>query len=226
MKINQAAVVVNIIKQKCSLKYWTRKMPRRYELKRRASRQNETRQRIVEATVHLHQTLGGAKTTISAIAEKAGVERLTVYRHFPDEKALLTACTSHYLALNPPPDPAAWERIFGAEERLRTALSAIYAFHRRNEPMFSRTASDLEEIPVLREVLAPFLAYWAQVRDVLSAPWHVSGRQRTRVRAFVGHAISFQTWRSLVREQVLKDAEVVDLFVKAVSCVSKDEPKG
>ena len=86
-------------------------MPRRYALKRRADRQNETRQRIVEATVHLHQTIGGAKTTISAIAEKAGVERLTVYRHFPDEKTLFTACTSHYLALNPPPDPAAWEKI-------------------------------------------------------------------------------------------------------------------
>lgn len=201
-------------------------MPRRYELKRRASRQNETRQRIVEATVHLHQTLGGSKTTISAIAEKAGVERLTVYRHFPDEKALFTACTSHYMALNPPPDSAAWEQIPEAEQRLRTALRAIYAFHRRTEPMFSRAASDLEELPVLREVMTPFFAYWDRVHEVLCAPWTVSGRQRMRVRAFVGHAIHFQTWRSLVREQKLKDAEAVDLVVKVVLCLaSKDASK-
>src|SRR5512145_967939 len=176
-------------------------MPRRYELKRRANRQNETRQRIVDATVHLHQTLGSAKTTISAIAEKAGVERLTVYRHFPDERALLTACTSHYLTLKPPPDPTEWERIFEGEQRLHAALTAIYAFHRRTEPMFTRAARDLEENPVLREVMAPFFAYWERVHEILCAPWKVSGHQRIQVRAFVGHAINFQTWRSLVREQ-------------------------
>jgi len=195
-------------------------MPRRYELKRRASRQNETRQRIVDATVHLHQTVGGAKTTISAIAEKAGVERLTVYRHFPDERALFTACTSHYLALNPPPDPSKWEKISQAERRLHTALTAIYAFHRRTEPMFTRADRDLEEIPVLREVMAPFFTYWERVHESLCAPWKVSGHQRIRVRAFVGHAIRFQTWRSLVREQRLKEAEAVELVVKIVLCLA------
>ena len=198
-------------------------MPRRYELKRRADRQNETRQRIIDATVHLHQTLGSGNTTISAIAEKAGVERLTVYRHFPDEKALFTACTSHYLALNPPPDPAEWEQISQPEQRLHTALTAIYAFHRRTEPMFIRAASDMEEIPVLREVMAPFFAYWNGVHDVLCAPWKVSGRQRMRVRALVGHAINFQTWRSLVREQKLKDSEAVDLIVKLLRCLTSED---
>jgi AcrR family transcriptional regulator len=201
-------------------------MPRRYELKHRARRQNETRGRIVDATVHLHQTLGSANTTISAIAERAGVERLTVYRHFPDEKALFTACTSHYLALNPPPDPGEWETISQAEQRLHTALTAIYAFHRRTEPMFSKQASALEEIPVLREVMAPFFAYWRRVHEILCAPWKVSGRQRTRVRAFVGHAISFQTWRSLVREQKLKDAEAVELALKVVLCLACKDAKG
>ena len=201
-------------------------MPRRYELKRRATRQNETRKRIVEATVHLHQTVGSAKTTISAIAEKAGVERLTVYRHFPDEKALFTACTSHYLALNPRPDPGAWEQISRPEQRLHTALTAIYAFHRRTEPMFTRAANDLEDIPVLREVMAPFFVYWDRVHEVLCTPWKVSGSQRKRVRAFIGHAINFQTWRSLVREQKLKHAEAVDLVVKVVLCLaSKDAAK-
>ena len=96
-----------------------------------------------------------------------------------------------------------------AEERLRTGLTAIYAFHRRTEPMFARAASDIEEIPVLREVLAPFFAYWKRVHAVLCAPWKVSGRTRVRLQALVGHAMSFQTWRSLAREQKLKDAEAV-----------------
>ena len=195
-------------------------MARKYELKRRLERQNETRQRIVEATVHLHQTLGGAKTTISAIADKAGVERLTVYRHFPDERALFAACTSHYLGLNPPPDPNEWEKIAEPEQRLKAALAAIYAFHRRTEPMFVRAAADLEEIPVLREVLAPFFAYWKRVQEILCAPWKARGAAKLSVRALVGHAISFQTWRCLVREQGLKDADAVDLLVKMVRCVS------
>jgi AcrR family transcriptional regulator len=199
-------------------------MPRRYELKRRASRQNETRQRIIDAAVHLHQTLGSGNTTISAIAEKAGVERLTVYRHFPDEKALFTACTSHYLALNPTPDPAAWEQISQPEQRLHTALTAIYAFHRRTEPMFTQAARDLQEMPVLREVMAPFFAYWERVIEVLCAPWQVTGRQRKQVRAFVGHATSFQTWRSLIREQKLKDAEAVDIVVKVILCLASKSP--
>lgn len=105
-------------------------------------------------------------------------------------------------------------------------MTAVYAFHRRTEPMFTRAAGDLEQIPVLREVLVPLFAYWERVRAVLCAPWKVSGHERMRVRALVGHAISFQTWRSLAREQKLRDAEAVDLLVKVVRCVSsKDASK-
>src|SRR6476620_7794449 len=68
-------------------------MTRRYELKRRAERQDETRQRIVDATIELHQTIGAAQTTVSEIAKRAGVGRVTVYRHFPDEETLFNACS-------------------------------------------------------------------------------------------------------------------------------------
>src|SRR5262245_43967539 len=191
-------------------------MVRKYKLRLRADSQRKTRSKIVEATVHLHQTIGSFKTTISAIAEKAGVERLTVYRHFPDERSLFTACTSHYLTLNPPPDPSAWEKIAGPTQRLHTALTEIYAFHLRTEPMFSRAAHDMDEIPVLREVLEPFFSYWQRVHKILCAPWKVTGRTRVLARALIGHAIGFQTWRSLVREQGLKNAEAVDLLVRIV----------
>lgn len=197
-------------------------MPRKYTLKRRAEQQQETRRQIIEATVHLHQTLGPSKTTIRAIADQAGVERLTVYRHFPTERALLTACTSHYLTDNPLPDPAHWQKIVDAERRLRTGLTEIYAFHRRTEPMFTQAARDLDENPVLREILAPFFTYWEHVRKVLCAPWKASGSARVRGRAFIGHAIRFQAWQSLVREQKLKEADAVKLLVKAARCIYSD----
>lgn len=192
-------------------------MARKYQLKRRAARQEETRRRIVEATIALHQTVGGAGATISAIAARAGVERPTVYRHFPDERALLSACTGHYLAINPPPEPATWQEIGDGEERLRVALAAVYAFHRRTEPMMAHAVRDVETMPVLRAVLAPYFAYWEAVRETLVTGGPCAGEGGRQVRAAIGHALDFQTWRSLAREQGLDDGEVVDLMVGLVS---------
>ncbi len=196
-------------------------MARKYELKRRAEKEEETRQRIVEATVELHETLGAAYTTIKAIAERAGVERATVYRHFPDERSLFAACTGHHLAENPPPDPAALERIADPEERLRVGLAAIYAYHRSTEQMTSNAQRDLPQFPTLAEVLAPFFAHWARLRDVLAAGWEPHTGDSALVQAAVGHATNFQTWRSLVREQQLDDAAAVQLMVTMVRCIAR-----
>ncbi len=196
-------------------------MARKYELKRRAERQEETRRRIVEATVELHETIGGVDTTIGAIAERAGVERATVYRHFPDERSLFTACTSHYLERNPPPDPEQWRSIEDWETRLGVALAEIYSYHRRTEKMNALAAIDLPKLPVLQEVLVPYFEYWRRVRDVLADGWGVGGEQRSLLTAAIGHAISFQTWQSLVREQGLDDAQAVKLMVAMVGCGSR-----
>src|SRR6267378_1925698 len=110
-------------------------MPRKYELKQRAESLSETRARIVSATVELHDSVGPAQTTISAIAQRAGVQRLTVYRHFPDERSLFEACSAHWAAQNPAPDPSTWVAVDDPEERLRIALTEIYAFYRSTEGM-------------------------------------------------------------------------------------------
>src|SRR5689334_1200968 len=115
---------------------------RQYTLKRRADKQQQTRQRIVDAAVHLHSSVGPAATTISAIAEQAGVERLTVYRHFPDEQTLLRACSGKWLADNPPPDPGRWAAIDSPPERLRLALADLYAFYARTESMMANLLRD------------------------------------------------------------------------------------
>ncbi|GHO51991.1 TetR/AcrR family transcriptional regulator [Ktedonobacter robiniae] len=195
-------------------------MARKYTLQQRAKHQEETRQRIIEAAVCLHQTVGGAKASISVIAELAGVERLTIYRHFPDERSLAMACTSHYQALNPPPDPGPWQSIQDDEQRLRRGLSEIYAFHRRTEQMSRHALHDMEEKPILREVLAPYFAYWEQVRDLLASAWEPKNAPcSARIRAAIGHAISFQTWRSLVREQGLEDTEAIELMARMLRCL-------
>ncbi|MBX3000139.1 MAG: TetR/AcrR family transcriptional regulator [Caldilineaceae bacterium] len=187
-------------------------MPRGYKQKKRAKDQEDTRQRIIEATISLHQEIGGPGTTISAIAERAGVERATVYRHFPDEYALLRGCTGHYLASNPPPDPAAWARIDDRTQRLRIALTDIYGYHRQTEVMMGRAVIDIPQMPVLREVLAPMIEFWQTVRDLLAEPWAVE-ENADLFSAAIGHAIAFQTWQSLVRDQGVEDEEAVALIL-------------
>jgi AcrR family transcriptional regulator len=191
-------------------------MPRKYELRQRAARQAETRQRIVTAAVELHEAVGGAASTVSAIAERAGVRRATVYRHFPDERSLLTACVQHYNAENPTPDPAAWQGIADPMVRLQTALTAIYAYYRRTEGMADRAARDVREMPVLREVLAPAKAYWDAVQGSLAEGWPAATDRRLLVTALIGHALAFGTWQSLVREQGLTDAQAIEAMVAMV----------
>lgn len=195
-------------------------MARRYELRQRARRQEATRQRIVEATVAMHEELGLLRTTITDIAERAGVERATVYRHFPDEHSLFAACTGHYFAQHPLPAPDPWRATADPAQRLGGALTEIYAYHRSTERMISRTSPDIPDSPAMQEVASPIMAYWERVRDVLAEGWGTSEEQRGLVAAAVGHAIAFFTWQSLVREQHLDDAQAVEMMVTMVRCLA------
>lgn len=198
-------------------------MARKYEMKRRAERQEETRRRITEAAVGLHQDLGPVNTTISAIAERAGVQRLTVYRHFPDERALLSACSSHYRAQNPPPDPDVWTRIPDPEERLRTALAETYAYHRRTEPMMSKVLRDAQVHAPVFEATIPRRQHWDRARYALVAGWGAEDWRLKALLAALGHALDFWTWRSLVREQSLTDEEAIELMVGMVRCSMRED---
>jgi AcrR family transcriptional regulator len=190
-------------------------------MRRRAARQEETRQRIVAATVTLHEEVGVLGTTISDIAARAGVERATVYRHFPDERSLITACTSHYQDQHPLPDVDPWMRIADPAERLRTALGEIYAYHRRTARMMARTMPEVPHLPVVQEVIAPVMAHWDRAREVLAEGWP-QNRSEHHVTAAVGHAIGFSTWQSLVQEQGLEETRAVDMMVVLVRCLSGD----
>jgi AcrR family transcriptional regulator len=189
------------------------KRPRKYEKKRRAEQEAETRQRIVEAMVELHREVGPARTTISAIAERAGVERLTVYRHFPDERSMFEACTAHYATQVPGPDPAAWAGIEEPAERLRGALLAFYDYYRRAEDVLTHAVRDVPQLPALAAVLSPWEDFVGRVGEELLEEWAVSGPAAGRLAAAVAHALRFETWRSLARVEGLDDGEVAELMV-------------
>jgi AcrR family transcriptional regulator len=188
-------------------------MKKRYELKERARRQAETRQRIIEATVDLHTSVGPARTTISAIAERAGVERHTVYAHFPSERPLFEACSAHWRTLHPFPDGSRWRSIEDPCRRLRAALDGVYAWYDEvgeDLALFNRDASVHPNTAELRRARE---AAVDAVRDELAAAWP----RRKRTRAVIGHALDFETWRSLVRRQGLTRKQAIDAMVRLVA---------
>lgn len=186
---------------------------RAYRMRRRAELQEQTRLRITEAAVELHGTLGPARTSVTAVAERAGVERATVYRHFPDERSLFLACSGHWRAANPAPDPGAWAAIPDPDVRLREALTELYAFYGRTEPMLANLLRDEAVVPMVAELMAGgFRAYVGALGDVLMRERRERGRARRDVRAALGHAVAFTTWSSLVRAEGLDDAEAVRLM--------------
>jgi AcrR family transcriptional regulator len=193
---------------------------RRYQLRRRAERQDRTHRRIVEAVVALHEEVGPARTTISAIAERAGVQRLTVYRHFPDESALYGACKARFDEMHPPPDPAQWECIENPTARLASALGQLYAHFRATEPMLANIHRDAPLVPALGPVLATVATYWERVSAVLLVGWEVPDDERQLLAAALGHALEFHTWRGLVRHQGLSDDQSVALMVRLVACAA------
>ena len=161
---------------------------------------------------------------MSALAEEAGVSRPTVYSHFPDELSLFEACSSLDLSENPPPDPDPWAKIADPEERLRSALTEVYAYYLRRERMMYnvlRDAQDDAEVSGnLREVLKPLFAHWERMKEILATAWEVSEErpQQQLLRAAIGVALDFQTWRTMVREQGLTDEQAIELMVRMVRC--------
>ncbi len=194
-------------------------MSRKYELKRRAERQEETRRRIVEAAIDLHRTIGPARTTVSDIARVAGVQRHTYYKHFPDETSLGLACSGLYMARNPLPDPSLWRSVADPERRLRTALEEIYAYYAKNEAMVANVTRDAAIDPLTREMFGLRQARaFEEMRRVLAEPFGRRGRGRARLLAAIELALGFPTWQSLVRSSGLSQKDAVEAAVRLVRC--------
>jgi AcrR family transcriptional regulator len=186
-------------------------MARAYTLKRRAEQQAETRQRIVEAAVELHGSIGPARTTVSMVAEKAGVQRHTFYAHFPGERSLFMACSSFAMERDPLPDAAPWRAIGDTNERLRVGLAEIYAWYERNADLLASVLRDSEHHALTREVNE----FWSggpmrAIGEALAAG--LNARQRVLLQL----ALSFFTWRTLTGESGLQRSDAVEAMVQAV----------
>jgi AcrR family transcriptional regulator len=197
---------------------------RPYRKKKRAELEAETRRRITESAVELHGTVGPSRTSMSAVAERAGVRRSTLYRHFPDEAALFEACSSDWAAANPPPDIGAWAAIEDPDERLRTALAELYGYWRRTESMMANLIRDEPTNENVRRHFAAFHAYMEAARDVLMSGRGLRGRARKRGEAAIGHSLAFSTWRSLARDQGLDDRDAVELTMALVAAAAERQP--
>ena len=196
-------------------------MPRKYEMKRRAERVQETRRRIAEAAMELHETVGPVRTTVSAIAEKAGVQRHTYYAHFPELKDLYQACTARHMERDPLPDPSRWAEISGPEERLTRALSEVYAYFGDNEALLTNVLRDTPLDPVLQENNVFLFRHWGAMRDTIADAFEASGKRHEALLAAIALALDLQTWRTLVRQQELSQDRAVELMVGMVCCLMR-----
>jgi AcrR family transcriptional regulator len=183
---------------------------RKYELKERAESVADTRRRITEAAVELHGSIGPAATTISAVAERAGVTRLTVYRHFPTVDELFGACSAMWLEEHAWPSPQSWAAIGDPGRRLHVALSELYAFLRKNHAMVGNLQRDIDALPQFsRERLQSRVSV---MTEALIQGRGGRGTARKRTRAVLGHAVEFETWRSFALDHALSDSEIVGLM--------------
>jgi AcrR family transcriptional regulator len=186
----------------------------KYTMRKRAERQARTRQRIVEATVALHEEDGPLRTTIVAVASRAGVTRPTVYSHFPDDLSLFRACATHYRAANPPPDPTPWMAQQDPEARLLLALADIYAYYRQTEAMTLGLLRDEPYMPHLR-LLEGYHRFTDEIARALAAGWKLSAKRQRLVLGGVAHAVEFLTWHDF-KVRGLADGEIADLMAGMV----------
>jgi AcrR family transcriptional regulator len=173
---------------------------RKYTQRRRAELQDGTRQRITEAAMALHEEIGPRNTTVSAIAERAGVQRLTVYRHFPDERAVIQACSALWTERNPPPPPPDPRGPGDDADWLQDALHALYAYNRRTQRMWTSIYRDADEIEALREALEEVAAYHKEYGAALLRRLRSRGEPHRDLRAVVGLALTFATWSTLAAQ--------------------------
>lgn len=190
---------------------------RKYEKRRRAEAEAQTKLRITESAVELHGTLGPARTSMSAVAEHAGVRRSTLYRHFPDERALFGACSAHWAEANPPPDISRWAAIKNPDERLDAALADLYAYYRHTEEMLDKLLRDAPTVPVVDELMGAFRAFMEEARKILMQGRGLRGNAAKRTRAAIGHSLAFRTWQDLTGPQGLSDKHAAELMSALVA---------
>lgn len=198
---------------------------RPYRMQRREARMEETRRRIARAAMELHEEVGPAKTTISAIARRAGVQRVTVYRHYPDEATLFRACSAHWAEEHPLPDLAAAMAAATPTERLYALLEALYVFYDDGAAMLRMVYRDAPEIPALGELVEENDRLIASAAEALLQTLALPEERLRLVRPALVHALAFPTWESLTRGGV-RNSEAARMMAVAIEAIARDDGGG
>jgi AcrR family transcriptional regulator len=191
-------------------------------MKQRAEAQEATRLRITESAVELHQTLGPSQTTMAAVAERAGVQRSTLYRHFPDEAALFSSCSAHWYASHPPPDVGRWSDIADPHERLVLSLTELYTWYRGTGTMLDLLIRDETLVPAVGQRFDAFHARLDAAHHVLLAGRGLRGRTHEKVSALIRLGLKFESWRALCREGGLRDEVAAELIATLIAATDGD----
>lgn len=191
--------------------------PRPYRKTKRARQEAETRRRITEAVVELHRTVGPARTTVTEVAERAGVSRVTVYNHFPTDADLIEACSAHWSERNPPPDPTPWAAVADPSERTAIALRTLYAWYRDTEDMMGKVLRDAPLVEPLARVMEDRWQPFVEAVVDLLAAGRESGSD-AEIRAALHLVVDFGTWARLTGAG-LDDLAAADLAARMVGCV-------
>jgi AcrR family transcriptional regulator len=219
--VHKRSLPVDVIVVKISVNGYVLRMEKRgYRLGERAKQREATRQRIIEAVARLHAEIGPAATTISGIAERAGVQRLTVYRHFPDEAGLFEACAAHSDAQHPAPEPTLWEGIADPLRRTETMLAAVYGYYEPDAEGLALVLRDAERLPALADTLAPMREYLRMLESDLARAWAPSAGDAPEFDATVGLALEFWSWRTLAARG-LGPVEAARLMARLVAAAAE-----
>ena len=216
-KIERTWLYIEMCTQRSAIVKGIRTTSRPYQMRKRAQQVEGTKLKIVKAAVELHGTVGPAATTIVGVAERAGVTRATVYRHFKDETALFDACSSHWLAQRQPPDPSSWAAVADPVERMCVGLTDLYRFYRSGQQMLCKIYRDKACLPEQHRV---GLEMRENERALLLAAFPPAKQRRPHLRAAVGHAADFWTWQSLCMEFGLIESDAVELMVELASAAA------
>jgi AcrR family transcriptional regulator len=198
---------------------------RAYRKRRRAEHETQTRRQITEAAMKLHGTVGPARTTITGIAAEAGVQRATVYRHFPDLDSLFISCSAHWASLNPPPDPGIWRLIADPEKRVRHGLTELYDWYAWADPMLTNIFRDAPLVPAMARASENFQRQFEALHGALMQGRQTRGHVRARVAGAIGHALEFGSWRSLTQTQGLNSKEAVELMIVLIAAAARPQPR-
>ncbi|HKF64050.1 MAG TPA: TetR/AcrR family transcriptional regulator [Dongiaceae bacterium] len=182
--------------------------PRRYRIEGRRKAMEETRQRILEATVALHADQGVLATTYAQIAARADVALPTVYKYFPDLPRLVAACTRHVDALAPALGPEIFAPGSALEARIEALVTAVFVLHRFQAPWLRHGPPEAGRLPALDEFLAEGQARLRTLIALALAPRYGEAPPPGLIALFET-LLDFSAWQRLTRTLPAQSPEAV-----------------